>query len=650
MFDKEEIKRRINLSTFGELLGKLEKLGSEHKAICPLHQDTNPSLSIAFKEGAWKWYCHPCRQGGDIFKLVELMDKTIFRDALARVAGLVGVEEDWNTNASGDWFSVPQSVVDLGGQPEARAYLASRGICPDIAQQAQVGFAEYPGLGPAISMPYSSGTDVVKFRALGEGVKGNKFRHLAGGNPSNQLLYGIEQVSDVSFAFETIIVVAESELDSLMVRSHGIPCVSVSSATACVNKEGGLQILSEQIAELQKAEFIFLALDQDKAGNECADAFVRALRKYNVHRVTWPYVKGESGAKDLGELYEQNPADFRERLLSLCEAAKLSAPYLKAFRSPDQLSSEPIDFLVEGLIPEGVTMLGARAGTGKTWFALSLAKSLLRAEPFLDHFRVPKKRNILYLIPEAGERSFSQRLRLMGIREKNFLVRTVEDGPMQLTDELLLAAVRDLKPVVFLDTFGQFNTSESENDASQMNQGIVSAINSLRTAGAIGIIALHHSPKGRQKESPNLDNTLRGSTAIAGNCDTAYALVMEEKDRDWFKVTVTNIKPRDFDPPSPFVIQGRPFINDTGNFKMIEGPSKTEAARKHEDDVRRVGEHIAANPTDSVVEIASALAIDKNRITTIAKKAGWSRPNKSRPWVCEGTALEAFDSESAVVN
>ena len=51
----------------------------------------------------------------------------------------------------------------------------------------------------------------------------------------------------------------------------------------------------------------------------------------------------------------------------------------------------------------------------------------------------------------------------MGI-EQRFYCRTMKDGvPPNLDEPLLLAAVRDLKPVVILDTMVRFAQVESEN-------------------------------------------------------------------------------------------------------------------------------------------------------------------------------------------
>ncbi len=124
-------------------------------------------------------------------------------------------------------------------------------------------------------------------------------------------------------------------------------------------------------------------------------------------------------------------------------------------------------FLISEFMPEGVTLLGALSGSGKTWFCLSMAKAIATGQKFLGHFSVPEPANVLYLIPESGERSFRQRMDLMGIPDERFLCRTMTAGPIRLNDPELVRAVKELHPVVFLDTAIRFSEAENENDASQ---------------------------------------------------------------------------------------------------------------------------------------------------------------------------------------
>jgi len=51
---------------FIKYLSEINKIGDgECSAICPFHEDTNPSFNFNRKSGLW--YCHGCSKKGDIF-------------------------------------------------------------------------------------------------------------------------------------------------------------------------------------------------------------------------------------------------------------------------------------------------------------------------------------------------------------------------------------------------------------------------------------------------------------------------------------------------------------------------------------------------------------------------------------------------------
>jgi len=63
----DQIKERINVvDLIGEYL-KLERAGSNYKALCPFHNEKTPSFMVNPERNFW--YCFGCQKGGDIFSL-----------------------------------------------------------------------------------------------------------------------------------------------------------------------------------------------------------------------------------------------------------------------------------------------------------------------------------------------------------------------------------------------------------------------------------------------------------------------------------------------------------------------------------------------------------------------------------------------------
>jgi hypothetical protein len=325
------------------------------------------------------------------------------------------------------------------------------------------------------------------------------------------------------------------------------------------------------------------------------------------------------------------------------------------FVSVDQLETGGVKMLVEGFLPEGITMLGALSGIGKTWFGLSLAKALTTATPFLGRFEVKETVPVLYLIPESNGAAFRQRAEKFHITyDRNlFLCRTVSQGSTLLMDDpSVKAAVAALKPIVILDTAIRFNKSEDENSSSN-NKMLVDDCISLLAGGARSVFGMHHATKASANEGLTLQNALRGTGDLGAMCDAVYGLKRNEALYDDgsgpLQLTVVCLKPRDFEPPEPFTIAATTkdgdgktvsYLDTTGDFALLDVAEMTQDMN-----VRFV-KTVTEDPTLSVAEVAEVLGIKKRRAQTIAQRLGYKkRKGKWTPRTIIDTSEKAAEVE-----
>lgn len=66
----------------------LSKAGKSYKAVCPFHDDHDPSLSISEDKQIYK--CFVCGNGGNVFTFVQNFKKISFPEAVAEVAKIIG--------------------------------------------------------------------------------------------------------------------------------------------------------------------------------------------------------------------------------------------------------------------------------------------------------------------------------------------------------------------------------------------------------------------------------------------------------------------------------------------------------------------------------------------------------------------------------
>lgn len=305
-----------------------------------------------------------------------------------------------------------------------------------------------------------------------------------------------------------------------------------------------------------------------------------------------------------------------------------SPKWRKLFKRRGEMDPSPMNFPIAGFLPEGITFIGALPASGKTWLCLSMAKAICTGQKFLGTLAVPEQCNVLYLIPEAGERSFRERLEMMDMPDDDcFLCRTMSDGTLKLTDPDLLVAISQQRPIVFLDTAVRFNDSEDENNASQSAKLLTDALFTLLRAGARAVVCAHHSTKAA-KGNISLETCLRGTGELGANADAVYYL--EVKDSSTFRVCIHNVKARDFESLKPFEVEGRPYIELTGDFRPAQPIDEPHFARQERERREQFLAAITADPDATFSKLEAMLNISRAALSRIAKRAGWKKGNRAQ--------------------
>ena len=150
--DVETIKERLDIAEVVGSYVKLEKAGQSFKARCPFHNEKTPSFFVS--PSRQSYYCFGCGAKGDIFTFVEQTEGLDFKEALKILADRAGVElkkfSPQNKAEQSEKERILEALeeaakffaAELNRTPEARKYLQSRGIKPEIQTEWQLGFAK----------------------------------------------------------------------------------------------------------------------------------------------------------------------------------------------------------------------------------------------------------------------------------------------------------------------------------------------------------------------------------------------------------------------------------------------------------------------------------------------------------------------------
>lgn len=148
----EIIKERVTVAdVVGQYL-RLERAGSNFKALCPFHNEKTPSFMVNTERNFW--YCFGCQKGGDIFTFVQEMEGIDFREALERLAEKAGVEVPRYQNVSPEVKNRKTKLFEImelacsffEGKLKTDgtaivSYLASRGFRQKELETFRIGFA-----------------------------------------------------------------------------------------------------------------------------------------------------------------------------------------------------------------------------------------------------------------------------------------------------------------------------------------------------------------------------------------------------------------------------------------------------------------------------------------------------------------------------
>ena len=213
-------------------------------------------------------------------------------------------------------------------------------------------------------------------------------------------------------------------------------------------------------------------------------------------------------------------------------------PNQKAIRKPNMLEAidgetladmrlPPTQFSVEGLLPQGVTLLGGAAKIGKSWMVLDLCVSVAAGIPFF-HLQTTRG-TVLYLCLEDTLSRVQDRLNSMTDSPPANLFFAVSAGTIA---DGLCEQIRNFKEshpslsLVAIDTFQVVRGSDPDMSYAE-DYADVRKLKELADALNISLLLIHHLRK--QGDSDPV-NRLSGTTGLSGAVDAIFILQKESRE------------------------------------------------------------------------------------------------------------------------
>gem|GEM_PF-6476950 len=315
--DLSEILRRADIVEIARRLGL--KLGRNEggftRALCPFHEDRDPSLALYSEPGNPHYFCFACGASGGLIDLVEKQRHTTRGEGVRWLAEVVGVDlpkgrvdgdavdaagvtrfTDWldkhNDQALMAAFAHRRGLsVETFASAGARAVDMGR-LKPNQLTPGDRSAYERAGVlirrrdtlvpvvnGPQIVFPLGSYPAAFLFRTAGPDVSGagkrTRYRFSKGFRKA-ETLFGLDEArlrisggGDPDGLF-----VVEGVMDVLRLRELGMTAVAVLGASVSANQAAQIQAAA---TSGDKVVPIHLFLDADEAGRRATASAIRAL-------------------------------------------------------------------------------------------------------------------------------------------------------------------------------------------------------------------------------------------------------------------------------------------------------------------------------------------------------------------------------------
>lgn len=146
-----EIRARLSIAEVISPYVALRKAGRNHTGLCPFHNENTPSFSVNDERGFF--HCFGCGVSGNAFTFLVRLEGISFPEAVRRLAAKAGVSLpqtplDPEAQERARLFRLNEAAAHyfqrcLSGNAgaDARHYLSTRGINPDIAERFRLGYA-----------------------------------------------------------------------------------------------------------------------------------------------------------------------------------------------------------------------------------------------------------------------------------------------------------------------------------------------------------------------------------------------------------------------------------------------------------------------------------------------------------------------------
>lgn len=586
---KEEVKSKADIVQIAEREGfQINGGGFIHSIY---KDEKEPSLKLYPKTNSY--FCFATNQGGDVLKFYQDLKRISFKEALDELAEIYHVSGNNNNYAvstnnkskvkEGKMEEVHINILDeesiglqkaiikdfmdhcSGSDELSLKYLmgSKRGLTEETIKRFGLCSVKDPtatkkyltdkykieqlilsGLynekgnfvfgSHRIIIPYFENCEVVYLRGRSTEDKGNRYIGLCNtaGNLTAKRVFNRDILKELNEDSE--ILVCEGEFDTMIAVQCGYKAIGIP----------GVNNYPSNLKQFIKPYEIILAFDNDDAGRKGNEAICNHLQKsVNVlhlkkhNDLTELVVSGGTKIimnKEYSEIKKLEPVKYQQSCIRLLSAKQIQ-----------DIKLEPIQWLADGFLTEGLFILAGPPKVGKSWLSLNIALSVAKGTMVLSSFKT-NKAGVVYLALEDNHRRIQSRI------QNNLYYETDKKAPDNLyfpeitnnVPKLNEGGIDELEKLVLdhpevkliiIDTLGRIRADKrrGDNNIYLADYELLAELQEFALRNKICVLVVHHTKKGSEE---NVFEEISGTTGITGAAD---AMMVLKKVRGEHKLFIT---------------------------------------------------------------------------------------------------------------
>lgn len=304
-----------------------------------------------------------------------------------------------------------------------------------------------------------------------------------------------------------------------------------------------------EYTEQLRGQTVIIFPDNDAVGKAYAEETAAALHGVADHvqrcdlSTVWPEIPEHGDVSDLIERFGDETAC--KMIVQLATQTPEWTPALSkdifaefGFYSVPDLTEEerrPPEFIVDGMIPVGMTFLSGAPKIRKSFLALQMAVAVATGTPFLG--LTTTKCDVAYLDLEGSKSRISSRSARMSTKIPgnvfitNSITERLADG---LVDKLRqLHRARPSIRLIIVDTYSRARGTYRAPGANAYDADIslLEPVQRMALEENIALLFVHHDKKGAGLALDSFER-LSGTMGISGSCDCVINLVADGKRFD----------------------------------------------------------------------------------------------------------------------